>query len=115
MRDLHDAASLNYDCCYAYVHVRRHRQVKVVGEIFSVRFDLAGDLVFLPRIAKIDGRIDTTNLGERHFCQSVDHRLLVIATILITSSRGRSRQRSARARGSTGDRILSQRSAKLEC
>lgn len=41
--------------------------MKIVAEIFRVRFDLAGNLILFSRIAKINEGIDTTNLGERHF------------------------------------------------
>lgn len=77
-----------------YVYERRHRQLEVVSEISGVRLDLAGNLVLFSRITEINSRVDTTNLGERHFYRSVDHRLLVIASILAGSSRERSQSRS---------------------
>lgn len=67
--------------------------MKVVGKISGIRFDFAGDLVLFARITEIDGRVDATNLSERHFHHSVDRRLLVIVSILSASNRERLRSR----------------------
>jgi len=61
---------------HAYVYERRHCQVKVVGEISSICLDFIDDLIIFSRIAKINRRLDTTNIGERHFYPNVDRRLL---------------------------------------
>lgn len=75
---------------YTYIYKRGHCQMKIVAKVFRICLDLAGNLIFFSRISKISEGVDTANLGERHFAQTLTiildvhrHRISRAALMLI--------------------------------